>query len=90
MGDCSRVRTITPDARKMSAEMTPTPLIVGMVYFGVSFHVRVLSTLVMKLRRLANLPVDRHVFMVADEAEARAVIAEQRRLRRELKEVRPS
>jgi hypothetical protein len=86
LGDCSRFRTMAPDARKLSAEMTPTPLIVGMVYFGISFHVRVLSTLVMKLRRLAKLPVDRPVIIVADEAEARAAIAEQRRLRRELKE----
>lgn len=86
LGDCSRSRTIAPDARKLSAELTPTPLIVGIVYFGVSFHVRVLTMLVMKLRRLANRPIDRPVIIVANEAEARAAIAEQRRLRRELKE----
>jgi len=83
LGDCSRLRTIAPDARKVSAEMTPTPLIVGIVYFGISFHVRVLTTLVMTLRRLANRPVDRQVIIVADEADARAAIA---RLRRERKE----
>jgi hypothetical protein len=66
--------------------MTPTPLIVEIAYLGVSFHVRVLTTLVMKLRRLANKPVDHQVIMVASEAEARAAIAEQRRLMRELKE----
>lgn len=86
LSDLTRVRVITPEARKQSAEMSGTPLIVGIVNFGLSFPVRVLATMVIKLRRLANLPTFENLFMVADETEARAVIAEQRRLRRELNE----
>lgn len=86
LSDLSRVRVITPEARKQSAEMSGTPLIVGLVNFGLSFHVRVLATLVMKLRRLANLPKYENYFIAADEREARAIIAELRRARRERKE----
>jgi hypothetical protein len=88
LSDFSRVRTITPEARKLSAEMKMTPGIVGIVNFGVSFHIRVLATLVIKLRRLANLSTDGYLFMAGDEAEARAIIAEQRRERRDRKEKR--
>jgi hypothetical protein len=81
--DYSRARTVTPEARKMSAAATVVPGLLGAVGFGISFQVRVLATLTLKLRTLANreLPIDFR--MVADEAEARALIAERRR---ELKE----
>lgn len=85
LSDLSRVRTISPEVRKKSAEMTTSPFIVGAVNFGLSFHVRVLATLVIKLRRLAKAPLDGIYFMAADEAEARAIIAEQRRVRLERK-----
>jgi hypothetical protein len=75
LADWKRVRTITPEARK-------PPCLLGVAGFGVSFQARVLATLVVSLRRLAKRPVDGHLFMGADEAEARAWIAERKRDRK--------
>ncbi|MCK6589267.1 MAG: hypothetical protein L6Q76_16990 [Polyangiaceae bacterium] len=74
LSDFTRVRSITPEARKMSAELAASPLIVGVANFGVSFQVRVLAKLAMTLRRLAGNPVEEHLYLGSDEAAARAWI----------------
>jgi hypothetical protein len=81
--DYSRVRTVTPEARKKSAEATAVPGIRCAIGFGISFHVRVLAMLTIKLRTLANRELDIDFRMVAGEAEARALVAERRRAHKE-------
>ena len=83
LADWKRLRTITPEARKLSAEIVTPPCLLGVAGFGVSFQARVLATLVVSLRRLAKRPVEGHLFMGADEAEARAWIAERKRDRKQ-------
>jgi len=83
--DFTRVRSITAEARKLSAETTSPPAILGVANFGVSFQVRVLTKLVVSLRRLARLPVEGLLYLGADEADARAWIA---RRKLELKQTR--
>ncbi|HZF53165.1 MAG TPA: hypothetical protein VE093_31145 [Polyangiaceae bacterium] len=83
--DFTRVRSITAEARKLSAETTSPPAILGVANFGVSFQVRVLTKLVVSLRRLAKLPVEGLLYLGADEADARAWIA---RRKLELKQTR--
>jgi hypothetical protein len=79
IGDYTRVRSIAPEVRKFSAEMTAPPEFLGSVLFGVSFHVRVLAKLVITLRTLAKREMNVLSQMVESEAEARAVIDQWRR-----------
>jgi hypothetical protein len=86
IGDYSRVRSIAPEVRKLSAEMTAPPELLGSVIFGVSFHVRVLAKLTMALRALAKRELSLKYAMVESEAEARAVIDQWRRDRQQKKD----
>jgi hypothetical protein len=79
LSDYSRVLTVGPEVRKLHAEVGLPPELLGVVVFGVSFHVRVLAKLSLSLRALANKPRDMLHRMVGDEAEARAVVAAWRR-----------
>jgi hypothetical protein len=79
LGDYSRVRSIAPEVRKLSAEMDAPSKFLGSVVFGVSFHVRVLAKLTVTLRTLAKREMNVRHQMVDTEAEARAVIAQWRR-----------
>ena len=81
LADFRGVRTITAEARKLSAELSSPPQILGVSNFGVTFQVRVLAKLVISLRRLARKPIDGLLQMSSNEAEARAWIAERRRER---------
>jgi hypothetical protein len=79
LGDYSRVRSIGPEVRKLSAEATRPPKLLGAVSFGASFHVRVLAKLSITLRALGKREIDVLFQVVDSEAEARAVIAQWRR-----------
>ena len=79
IGDYSRVRSIGPEVRKLSAEATTPPKFLGAVSFGVSFHVRVLAKLALTLRVLAKREMNVLHQMVDSEAEARAIVAQWRR-----------
>jgi hypothetical protein len=79
ISDYSRVRSIGPEVRKLSAEATKPPNLLGAVSFGVSFHVRVLAKLSLTLRALAKREMNVLYQMVDSEAEARALVAQWRR-----------
>jgi hypothetical protein len=79
IGDYSRLRSVTPEVRKLSAEMNAPAKFLGSVSFGVSFHVRVLAKLTTTLRALAKREMNVLHQMVDSEAEARAIIAQWRR-----------
>ncbi len=79
LADCRRIRSITAESRKLSAETSLPATLLGIAHFGVSFHLRVLAKLAFSLRRVARLPTVDGLFMSAEEADARAWIAERRR-----------
>jgi hypothetical protein len=79
ISDYSRVRSIAPEVRKLSAEMDVPSKFLGSVVFGVSFHVRVLAKLAITLRTLAKREMNVLNQMVEGEAEARDLIAQWRR-----------
>lgn len=78
LGDYTRVRSIEPEVRKLSAEGTAPTWLLGAVSFGLSFHVRVLAKLSFTLRALAKRDMNVRYQMVETEAEARAIIAQWR------------
>jgi hypothetical protein len=77
IADARRATGMSPGARRIRAKSTLETNIVASAIFGASFHIRVIATLILKVRSIMKkhaIPVA----MLETEAEARAWLEEQR------------
>ncbi|HVK65007.1 MAG TPA: hypothetical protein VM694_11050 [Polyangium sp.] len=81
MADISRVGKLSEEVGKLAIARDLKPILRGSLIYGGSFHQRLLATMVTKALHVLKPErrTDRVVFC-ATEAEARAIVAEQRRL----------
>ena len=80
VSDLSRMRSMAPEVRKIGATRPVSPKLQAALVVGASFHVRVLSTLMVKAAQLFGVHGGRQAIVLYfdDEAAARRYIEERR------------
>ena len=76
--DLSQVKSISSEARKAAVEIRGDVAARGTAIFGVSGHLRIVMSLLMRALQLLHQRADRPVLFFHTEEEARAWLAERR------------
>lgn len=78
--DQSRSGSVSAEARRLSVEGTKNLNIVEAAVFGASFHIRVIMSLIVRVLKLLRGQNRELIHFFSTEAEARAYLAERRRI----------